>query len=225
MSYLFDDASNHRLSKTGALGAISISAWFYPDDSAAECTIYSEHNAGGTQYMRIRIAGSGSDKVILESTNAITTVEAASTGTVNYNAWNHVYAARGVASPSAAYISLNGESLVTGSFQSGTLTGTAIGVTGTTTRTNYMSGRIAEVGLWDNCLNDFDDRYKGLALGYSPRMIPVDPGGTAGLDVLNLLSYTPLIGNLADLVIGNSWSALSSPTVAEHCRMFRQYAA
>lgn len=222
MSYLFDDASSQRLAKTGALGMFSFSCWFYPDDSAATCTLYSEHNATGTIHSNVYIDGGVDDRVVFESFLA----EARSTGTVNYNAWNHVYAARGVADPTKAYISLNGESLVTGRFTSGgATTGTAIGVQGTTTRFNYMSGRIAEVGVWNNCLNDFDDGYKGLALGYVPPLVPVDPNASFGLGSLNLIAYAPLIGNRGDLVNAHIWTSPSLPTVAEHCRMHKQYAA
>lgn len=220
MAYLFDDASNQRLSRVGALGMVSFSCWFYPDDATADCTLYSEHTGSGSAFLRVRILGSTTDQVALETPGG----GIGSGGTVNFNTWNHVYAARGAADPSTGYISLNGESLQSAMFTApvGSLTGTAIGVTGTTTRTSYMSGRIAEVAVWDNCLNDLDDRWKCLALAFDPRLVPVDPNGEAGLGPLNRIAYTPLIGNFNDLVIGNAWTGTVPPTLADHPRMHRQ---
>jgi concanavalin A-like lectin/glucanase superfamily protein len=226
MSFLFDDASNQRISKTSVIGMYSCSIWFWPDDTTAVCTLYSEHNGTGSAYVRVYIQGSD-DKVYFETKPPLGgSANVASGGTVSYNAWNHVYATRGANSPNHSYISLNGETLVdggAGSYNaSASQTATAIGVTGSATRTNYMSGRIAEVGIWDNSLSDEGDAYKMLSKGFDPRFARYVE---FSFGAASLISYTPLLGNFADLVHGDVWNAVSAPLVAEHCRMHRNLLA
>lgn len=226
MAYLFDDASSQRITKSAVTGMTGISLWFYPDDSTVDATLYSESNALRTRYIRLYILGASSDKVTFETAGTGAPVGATSTGTVNYNTWNHVYASRGVVASNRAYITLNGETLVDGGAGSytapGTMTVSNIGSFGTA---NFMSGRIAEVGMWNNCLNDFDDRYTALSKGFDPRLIAQDPGGSFGLGALNLLRYFPLIGNANDLVVGEAWTLVNAPTPIDHCRVHRNLMA
>ena len=229
MSYLFDDSSSQSLNRTGVLDPFGISLWFYPDDSAVDCTLYAEYNASRSIYMSLVFAGStGGDTVqmVVKQNLGAATAIVTSSGTANIDAWNHVYWGRGVNDTTKSYLSLNGESLVTGTWTAaGATTARAIGRTGSIGAFMHMSGRVAEVGLWDANLNENDDRYKGLALGYKPSAIPVDPSGSSGAFGLNLISYSSLIGNPADLVRGESWTVGGSPLIAEHCRRFERYAA
>lgn len=221
MAYAFDDASSQSLSRAPFTWA-SMSIWFYPDDSALDCILYSDFNTAGTRYIYLRIQGSSDDKIILETNAAGSITSVSSGGTVNYNAWNHVYAARGISSPTSMYISLNGETLQTGTYTApGTVNTAAIG------RKNldfYFSGMAAECAFWDNCLNDFDDRYRALALGYDPRLIPQDTGGSAGLGALTLIAYSPLIGNPRDWVRQANWTVGAATVAAsDHPRIRRNF--
>lgn len=225
MAYLFDDASTQVLRKNSVIGMYSVSLWFYPDDTTVDCTLYAEYNAAGTAYRQVRFAGaSGADKVEFRTKTAAGVVNTVTSGgTANLNAWNHVYAARGVVSGTTGYVSLNGETLQTGSVVSPSVTATAIGRLGTTAPVQYMSGMIAEVAVWGDCLSDQGDAYTALSLGFCPQLIAYDPT-YSGPGFLGLISYTPLFGTEADWAAGDSWISGGSPTVNQsHPRIIRNF--
>lgn len=225
MAYLFDDASSQRLTRA-VIGYIAGSIWFYPDDSGLTCTISADYNAGRTRYRDLRINGATTDTVTWESTDSLSVNSVTSVATVNYNAWNHVYWASGTTSPTHAYISLNGETLVDGGAGSYVTTGTtgvtALGRLGTTVPIQYFSGMMAEAAFWNAAPHDFGDGYKMLAPGFDPRLVPVDPNAAGGAFLLT--SYSQLIANVTDLSRGGApWSLAVPPTVAAtHPRIFRQ---
>lgn len=214
MAYLYDDASSHRMSRS-PVTASGRSIWFYPDDSGLTCTIWSQHNAAGTQYQKLRIDGATTDSLIYVSFDGTSTGQATSVGTVNYNAWNHAYFGN---LSGRAYLSLNNETLVDGgasSFVSPTVTTETLGRVsgGIGVGIEHFSGRLAEFAAWSEELDAFgDERWYGLPLGFDPRLVPVDPGAS-GLGEVSLVSYSPFIGNPFDLVRGTSWT-VTGPTVA-----------
>lgn len=214
MGYLFDDASSQFIAKSSAMGAISISMWFKPDDLGIDSTLYVERNGLGTAYLRIQLLGStGGDAVTFEYTTAVGPNVVTSSAAANLNAWNHVYAARGIVT-ARPYISLNGATLQDSGLtaaNTGTPTLTAVGRFGLGSQ--YFSGTMGEIGVWNNALHDFDDRWKSLYYGVPPWEIPVDPNATMGLSPLNLISDTPLLGSFQDLASGSAaWTASTSPS-------------
>lgn len=229
MSVGFAAASLQRLNKGTTLGGFSFSLWFYPTDSGLDCTLFSESNLAVTNYYDIQILGSTTDQVLFRSVTTAGgggTGGATSTGTVNYNAWNHVYAARGVTSHTAGYISLNGEALVTGGFSAPT--GTLVPNLGSrrTAAGTFYTGRLAEFAVWNNCLNDYDDRWQCLSQAFDPRLVAQDPGNSFGGGALQLVSYAPLIGPFHDLMSATAWTGFNTPTPnLEHPRMHRNMAA
>jgi hypothetical protein len=224
MSYVFAAGSSQRIRRGTTLGGVSFSLWFYPTDSGDDCTIFSESNAAATRYYAVQILGSTTDNLQINSTDTGGVGTVTSTGTVNYNAWNHVYCAIGGASPTHAYISLNGETLVDGGAGSYVAPGAAtVPNLGSlvTSAGSFYSGRLAEFAAWDNNLSDFDDRYKCLSKGFDPRLVPVDANGSYGLGALNMVSYFPMLGNVNDRVLSTAWIAVNTPTIGEHCRVFQ----
>jgi hypothetical protein len=157
------------------------------------------------------------------------TTEVQSTGAASLNAWNILYWGRGIDDPTKTYLSLNGEALVTGSHTaiSGPNT-SAMGRLGGTTPVQHFAGMICEPAIWDGNLNEPDDRYKALANYFAANLIPQDPNGTNGSAfAINLLSYSPLIGDVKDSVLGTLWSNVTTPTVAtgadSHPRIKRNF--
>lgn len=225
MAYLFDDASSHRLTRT-PVTANSWSIWFNPDDSGLTCTIWAQYNGAGTQYKKLQLAGAVTDTVVFESFNGTSTGQAVSVGTVNYNAWNHVY--WGTVG-GRAYISLNGETLVDGgasSYISPTVTLEALGRVsgGLGIGIEHYSGMLAEFAAWSEELDGFgDERWHGLPLGFDPRLVPVDPTGSSGYAVVSLVSYSPLVGNPLDLVRGNSWTVSGATVAMTHPSIRRNF--
>jgi hypothetical protein len=227
---LFDDASSQFLRKTSAMGAFSISLWFNPDDLTIDQTLYSESNAAGTAYFRVRLLGaSGGDTVVCQYTTAGLPTTATSSGTANANAWNHVFASMGV-NTTRPYVSLNGEALQNGStvaFGGGTPNQTNLGRmnNGVGAFNQYYSGQMGAFGAWDSPLNDYDDRWKNLYYGSPVWDIATDPNGTYGGGLfINLLSDTKLMGNIVDNADGAAaWLTTASPTVtADYPRIRRR---
>lgn len=236
MAYLFNGTSD-RMTRTYDAGnpAYTWSIWFYPTDNSVDGTIFANYNAGRTNFEQIKYRGSSDDKLefkTLTTAGGGASGSVVSTGTVNYNAWNHAYVERGITASTRAYISLNGETLVDGgasSFASPVTTGftTALGRLGGVAPIEYFPGMIAEVATWTMPLHEWgDDRYKILAQRFDPRLMPPDRNDSAGTGIgtLQLLSYSQLIGNATDLVLGTSWT-VTTPTVATgtdaHPRIYR----
>jgi hypothetical protein len=73
----------------------------------------------------------------------------------------------------------------------------------------YFDGRLAEPAIWNTALSN--DEVVSLSLGYSPFLIRPQ----------NLIFYPPLIrDDDKDLIEGLSLSAIGSPTVGEHPRVY-----
>ena len=72
----------------------------------------------------------------------------------------------------------------------------------------YLNGLIAEASVWYTYL--LDSEIASLAKGFSPRRIRPQ----------SLVFYTPLLRNLQDLRQGLDLTAVNSPTVANHPRVY-----
>lgn len=221
MSYLLDDASSGRLQRATTAKIHCLSLWFKPDDSSRTCVLYGEWSIiPGNGYLQVQLAGATDDKVYGDSSSGTSAgTGVGSSGTVNYNAWNHVYFAT---IASNMYISLNGETLVDGG------SGSYVEPTATTTRglgvlngANHFSGYMAEFAEWDAALHNCNDSYKSLALGMSPRRIGYNTD-EIGANMSRLIQYTPLYkGYLRDYVTSGAWSVLGGATADhDHPRVF-----
>ena len=213
MAYDFDGSANRITrvppSSTAVINWYTISAWIWPDTlptAPAVATIFSVHNAGGTHYRRLVVYSSGVVGVEALGTSSSTW---SSTATVTTGQWNHVYAARGVSSSDKAYLSINGGSLeeTSGFTWTGTtVTATAIGVLGNTSRSDYFDGKIAEVGVWGDCYNDYGEGYKSLSKG-----IPCDEIAPTPTPLV-MIAHCRLLGSFQDGVLSTAWTTTSAPT-------------
>lgn len=218
---LFDDASSQFMRKAASMGAFAVSFWFKPDDLTIDQTMWAQANAAATAYFRVRLLGAtGGDLVSVEITTAGVPNQVLSGSAANANAWNHVYAARGVSDGRQLFVSLNGETLqsTTGGTPSGSANTTQLGrmTNGIGAFNQYYSGQMAAFGAWNNCINDRDDRWKALYYGVPPWEIAQDPNDSAGtgLGGLSMVSDTKLMGNIVDDQSGAAaWITSASPTV------------
>lgn len=71
-----------------------------------------------------------------------------------------------------------------------------------------FNGYVAECALWNTALTDAE--IESLAKGFSPRRIRPQ----------SLVFYAPLLRNLQDLRQGLALTAVNSPTVASHPRVY-----
>lgn len=192
MARLFDDASSQYLrvgaAATGGLGPpFTFACWFYPDDLAAFSTLlWLGDPSSNTRYWRMLVSGSPTNVTVqaISDSDSSGNAQARSTTTPVVNAWNHacgVFAgtfSRTVYHNGAgAGTNTNGNSGAD-SFASRT----TVGATDRLSPVHYMSGRIAEVGVWKTALSDYD--ILALARGVPPRRVRPDV----------LTAYWPLWG-------------------------------
>lgn len=83
----------------------------------------------------------------------------------------------------------------------------ALGVLGNSSPTDLLTGRLAEVAIWDVALNT--DEVAKLAKAYCPLLVRPD----------RLVFYAPLVREVQDVIGGLTLTATGTPTVANHPRI------
>ncbi len=214
MARLFDDASSQHLNVPVAdldTAPLSISAWAYPDDATINLTIYWVGDKDAlTGWQTLFLAGAITGDPLRMQTRAGVNSNAETSNGYVLNSWNHCFGAVSSGGLSRTSI-LNGDVGNKGTtVDSHNPTGynrTQIGRRGDATPSGYMSGRIAEVAVWDVELTD--DEAVSLSKGISPLLIRPE----------SLVSYRPLYGRgntEIELISGNNQIARNGPTAAEH---------
>lgn len=84
----------------------------------------------------------------------------------------------------------------------------AIGFIPSSTPVSFFPGNVAEIAVWNVTLTD--DEIASLAKGFSPRRIRPQ----------SLVFYAPLIREIQDLRKGLALTAVNSPTVSAHPRVY-----
>lgn len=164
---------------------LTLSCWFYPAATNATYDAIFVRNAGGDNYFGIYLNASGSSAVVggvigFGGSEAI----ASSSTTYSANTWNHAAAVFTSNTSRAAF--LNGGGKGTNGTNGTPVAPSLIHVGGffvSPTVFGPMSGRLAEIGIWNAALTD--DEVLSLSKGASP--LRVRPG--------NLVAYWPLYGN------------------------------
>ena len=210
MARLFDDASTEYLkidSATVSAVPFSVSLWV-KRDADVECVPFSivdkdsnVHSfaiqclvAADSNYIRAFARDAGGYGI------AVTT-----TGLTN-NVWQHILAVFAANDDRRVYLNGGGKGTNATSRTPANMDRTAIGYWGIATPSNYFSGDIAEVGVWNTALTDEDALV--LAAGFSPKAVQSS----------NLISYWPLIRGLNDGVGGYNLTA-SGTAVSAHPRI------
>ena len=210
MARLFDDGSSQYLSNGSAILTdypMSFSGWFYSDDDTISQGIVSICDS--VSITRIGLLISSDDKVFTFYGSNPQGIK--STTSWSTNTWHHAAGTVTSATAAAAYLDGGGKDTTTAN--GGALSGldaTYIGANdqaADATIGQYMSGRIAEVGVWNVVSTDAEIVI--LALGYSPLLVRPQ----------SLVAYWPLIGKTSpeiDIVGGFGMTLNNSPTATEH---------
>jgi hypothetical protein len=214
MSRLFDDASSESLTTTSTpvtAAPFTISAWVYPDANNIYICAVSIADNGSTKdlwYLDIRDVNNAARFIALDNAGS----EAITTNFTNTNAWNHLLGRETSATDHSCM--LNGD---TGNIGTNATSRTpdladtiAIGATADSTPTEYFSGRIAEVAIWDVSLTDAEGVM--LSKGVSP--LQVRPQ--------SLVFYAPLYADEdIDIVGGLILTPGGTPQTADHPPVYR----
>jgi hypothetical protein len=205
MARKFDDGDSEYLKIDSApitAPPFTIACWFYADDTSIPMCMFDITNSGdGFQRFTLRARGAiaGDPITFYCNTHAQTT-----TG-YTINTWHHACAVAYDTDDRACLIDGGSKGTDNNEQAPVGLDRMDIGRLGDSTPSEYFSGRIAEVGLWDAALSD--DEVAILAQGFSPPFVRPQ----------NLVAYWPLIRDTDDDIIGGySMTAFNGPTVGAH---------
>ncbi len=210
MSRLFDDASLEYLyNATAPLTAVPITmaCWFNSDDITLDQSLITigDTTGGGTDFFELLLAGAG----IADCVRASTTgggAGASANATANYvvNQWHHACAVFEATNSRYAYYDGGNAGWNATNRTPVGLDTVSVGAWKLSAISEYMSGMIAEVAIWDVALSA--DEVLALGRGASP--LTIHPQ--------NLVCYWPLIqGNDNDFVGGFNLTAVNTPSISD----------
>ena len=225
MSRLFDDASSEYLSiASPAITAypFAMACWFRSDSNALFQSLIWCGDKDKTDYWSgLCIRGDVAGDPVQAFVNKYGASEgryATTTSGYSVNTWHHAAGIWLTKNERHAYIDGGSKGSSTGNV--GAMSGhdnTTIGRTGGTVPAHYMSGMIAEVGIWgltnwgaDNAEREtnFERAIASMAKGFSPSFFP-----------LGLKGYWPLVRSAANLMTGAVMGE-SGTVISPHCRVF-----
>ena len=189
----------------------TMAVWVRLDSVGADAVIWELVDISGSNIkQRLYFRSSGAD-FWAQSRNP-TSGAAISGGTVTANTWHHACGVFTLSNSRACFQdgANKGTNSSNISFDSN-IDSTVIGGFGNSGvfSTNF-NGKLAEAGVWDVALDDFE--VAALGKGYSPRLIR--PG--------NLVGYWPIIGRTSpeiDLAEGNDLTVTGTPDTYAHPRI------
>jgi hypothetical protein len=212
MARLFDDAASQYLHIASAVKTatpLTMACWFYSDDIAAYQVLMSlKHNGSATGFNTFFLAAVGS--VVGDPIRAFTGAAAAfsfadTTTGYSANTWHHACAVFAASNDRRAFIDGGSKGTENTARVPAGINETLIAKAGSTGLAQYMSGRIAEVAIWNVALSDAEVAL--LAKGFSPLFIQPH----------NLVAYYPLIrDDDNDWIGGFNLTAVNAPTVGTH---------
>lgn len=188
MARLFDDASSHYLEATswGTVAApVTLACWFYSDDLAVQETLVGigRTGASGESFELRAGAAAAGNNVEARAKSGAVAASAKSTTAFSLNTWSHACAVFASSTDRRAFLEGGGKGTNTGSKTPASLDVLNVGcVNEGGARSNFMSGRIAEVAVWSAAVSDAE--VAALARGVCP--LRVLPG--------SLVGYWPLLG-------------------------------
>lgn len=209
MARAFDDGGPQYINIASAVLTgvpISMACWFNTDDlTITEEAICIADTAADNNYFSLRLSGTaGGDPISAVTSADAGAAQADTTAGFLANAWYHGCAVFSAIDNRDVYIDGgNSGNEGTGRTPAG-LDNTAIGALVRTGVAVPMSGRIAEVGIWNIALTAAEIAV--LAAGYSPLLVRPQ----------NLVFYAPLIRELLD-VVGGVALVNNGSTVGDHC--------
>ena len=221
MSKLFDDAKKEYLFiNVPAITnyPFAMACWFNSSDDVNGQILVWVGNKDVKDVMSYLAAINSPSHTIYAQDYHTTACNATTSTTWNINTWNHAAGIWLSATERHAY--LNGGGKGNSTANAGAISGfdrTAIGAALDSTPGAYMSGMIAEVGIWDLTnwgANDaeretnFEKAIVSMAKGFSPKFFP-----------LGLKLYCPLV-RLALNIMTGAIMGESGTLISPHCRVF-----
>lgn len=208
MARLFDNGSSEYIEIDQAVVSAepyTISCWFNTDDLANDQYIVniSDKDAVDNQSGLFAYVSQANDPLAAVSYDAGGANVALQIG-ITANTWHHGAGVWAANNDRAVF--LNGNKGTDNNARNvANQDRTSIGRAGDSTPSYYMSGAVAEVGIWNVALTD--DEVDILAAGYSPLFVRPQ----------SLVFYMPLVrDNDEDIVGGLSLTAVNTPTIVSH---------
>jgi hypothetical protein len=213
MAYSFNGTNQYFSTLTGDLFAdvpITMACWFITSNVTNNQGLLNIcDNATGNQGIRLNAQGAvAGDPIRILSVGTATAAVDTTTG-FSANTWTH---ACGVfSSTTSRTVYINGGSSATNTTSS---SGTGENrlfqgvVRGASAFTNYFTGSLAEVGVWNAALTA--DEVLSLAKGMSPSLIRPQ----------SLTIYAPLVRDLIDRKSGLTITNNGTATVSNHTRIY-----
>lgn len=212
----FDDASSESLSVDNppvTAPPFTMACWFRSDDVTVDQALMQICKSSATsQYHALMIKGATGGDPVTARTRAGSTYDAVSSTGFSANTWHHACGVWSAADNRAAFIDGGSKGTETTSATPGTpINRFAVGALLDSSPSDYMSGNLAELAVWDVALTDAEVAV--LAQGYCPLL--VRPA--------SLVRYVPLIRDAdQDIIGGIALSVGGTPTVEVHPRIFYQ---
>lgn len=210
MARQFDDASTEYLEvdSTPVVAApFTISCWFNSDDLTTSQALVSVADKDVIGDFWVLAAGGaiGGDPVFFGARDNGALSNAVTGTGYSANTWHHACGVETATNNRAAFIDGGSKGTDATVRSPAGADRIAIARVGDSTPTNYMSGAVAEVGIWSVALSDAEVAL--LAKGFSPLFIQPE----------NLVFYAPLIrDDDNDWIGGFDLTAFNTPTVAPH---------
>lgn len=205
----FATASSQYLTASAVLTAVPISmaCWYITNGVAFQNLI--NLGVSGSNDNRFSLLLTDSVKTVVRAqTRTTTNAIADTTATYSTGVWQHAAAVFTSAASRDVYLNGGNSANNTGNRTPAGVNETSLAVNSTLTE-SFLDGQLAECGIWNAALTAAE--VASLADGVTPLQIRPN----------NLVFYAPLVRGDRDLVGGLTITAVNSPTVTAHTRVFR----
>lgn len=219
MARLFDDASSEylKIDQTALAGyPFAAAGFFNSDDTAINRTLLWIGDKDETDQSHALVAGLSTYQKVRAMSYDGAFADARSTTSWSINTWHHACGIWAAATDRRAFIDGGSKGTNSTSISPAGFDRMMIGLWQGAGTSEYMSGKIAELGLWDlsqwpgatnaDKADNFEKVIASLAKGFTPLHFP-----------LGLVAYWPLIrDNDTDIVGGYNMTAYNTPSIAAH---------
>jgi hypothetical protein len=204
MAFLFASASSQYLiggSAPVSAVPLTIAAWFRPTASGASGAICAV--GGVTDHCRLSLSSGQIQALSFGSASP----QSSTSGSITAGQWAHCAAVFSGTASRIAYLNGVAATENTTNCTQGSFSETLIGARRITTLAQFISGDIAEVGVWNAALTA--DEIAGLAKGFPCRLARPS----------SLQFYSRLIRNAMDIRGGIALTNTNGATVSDHPRI------
>ena len=190
----------------------TFSAWGYTDSVTVSQTLIAISDEGGS-FDTFQLLAEGiqsGDPIAFRVQDTSNAAVARTSSGFIANTWFHACAVARSTTDRSVFLNGGSEGTHSQSVAPAGLDNTAVGVWNRASTNHKFSGRIAEVGIWNIAL--LLAEIEALAAGFSPLLIRPQ----------SLVLYLPLVrDDDEDLIGGRSFTAVNTPSIAAHTRVYR----